>query len=94
MCERAAEGIERMRELSLLKYIIPELEEGYKVTQNKHHIYDCYEHYLRSLDYATKKGFNMYVRLAALFHDIGKPRTKRVKDRMLLFMVTKWLGQK
>jgi poly(A) polymerase/tRNA nucleotidyltransferase (CCA-adding enzyme) len=77
MSERAAEGIERMRELSLLKYIIPELEEGYKVTQNKHHIYDCYEHYLRSLDYAAKKGFNMYVRLAALFHDIGKPRTKR-----------------
>jgi poly(A) polymerase/tRNA nucleotidyltransferase (CCA-adding enzyme) len=77
MCERAAEGIERMRELGLLKYIIPELEEGYKVTQNKHHIYDCYEHYLKSLDYAAKKGFNMYVRLAALFHDIGKPRTKR-----------------
>jgi poly(A) polymerase/tRNA nucleotidyltransferase (CCA-adding enzyme) len=77
MCERAAEGIERMRELSILKYIIPELEEGYKVAQNKHHIYDCYEHYLRSLDYAAKKGFNMYVRLAALFHDIGKPRTKK-----------------
>jgi poly(A) polymerase/tRNA nucleotidyltransferase (CCA-adding enzyme) len=77
MSERAAEGIEKMRELSLLKYIIPELEEGYKVTQNKHHIYDCYEHYLRSLDYAAKRGFNMYVRLAALFHDIGKPRTKK-----------------
>jgi poly(A) polymerase/tRNA nucleotidyltransferase (CCA-adding enzyme) len=77
MSERAAEGIEKMRQLGLLKYIIPELEEGYKVTQNKHHIYDCYEHYLRSLDYAAKKGFNMYVRLAALFHDIGKPRTKK-----------------
>jgi poly(A) polymerase/tRNA nucleotidyltransferase (CCA-adding enzyme) len=77
MSERAAEGIERMRQLGLLKYIIPELEEGYKVTQNKHHIYDCYEHYLRSLDFAAKKGFNMYVRLAALLHDIGKPRTKK-----------------
>lgn len=77
MSERAAEGIEILRELGLLKYIIPELEEGYKVTQNKHHIYDCYEHYLRSLDFAAKKGFNKYVRLAALFHDIGKPRTKR-----------------
>ena len=77
MSERAAQGIETLRELGLLKYIIPELEEGYKVSQNKHHIYDCYEHYLRSLDYAAKKGFNMYVRLAALFHDIGKPRTKR-----------------
>jgi poly(A) polymerase/tRNA nucleotidyltransferase (CCA-adding enzyme) len=77
MSERAAEGIELLRELKLLKYIIPELEEGYKVTQNKHHIYDCWEHYLRSLDFAAKKGFNVEVRLAALFHDIGKPRVKR-----------------
>jgi poly(A) polymerase/tRNA nucleotidyltransferase (CCA-adding enzyme) len=77
MSERAAEGIEFLRELGLLRYIIPELEEGYKVTQNKHHIFECYEHYLRSLDFAAKKGFNEYVRIAALFHDIGKPRTKR-----------------
>ena len=75
--ERAAEGIELMRELGLLKYIIPELEEGVGVTQNKHHIYTCYEHCLKSLEYAAKKGFNTHVRLASLFHDIGKPRTKR-----------------
>jgi len=77
MGERAAEGIELLRKLSLLKYIIPELEEGYGVSQNKHHIYECYEHNLRSLDFAAKKNFNRYVRLAALFHDIGKPRTKK-----------------
>ena len=77
MSERAAEGLELLRELALLKYIIPELEEGYKVTQNKHHIYECYDHYLRSLDYAAKKNFNKFVRLSALFHDIGKPRVKR-----------------
>jgi tRNA U34 2-thiouridine synthase MnmA/TrmU len=47
------EGIELLRELSLLKYIIPELEEGYKVGQNKHHIYECYEHSLLSLKYAA-----------------------------------------
>ena len=77
MTENAAEGIELLRELSLLKYIVPELEEGYKLSQNKHHIYECYDHYLRSLNFAAKKNFNMSVRLAALFHDIGKPRTKR-----------------
>jgi len=75
--DRAAEGLEQLRQLSLLKYIIPELEEGYKITQNKHHIYECYEHYLKSLDFAAKKNFNKYVKLAALFHDIGKPRVKR-----------------
>lgn len=76
MSERPVKGIEFLRELGLLKYIIPELEEGYKISQNKHHIYECYEHYLRSLDYAAKKKFNQYVRVAALFHDIGKPRAK------------------
>jgi poly(A) polymerase/tRNA nucleotidyltransferase (CCA-adding enzyme) len=77
MAERAAEGIELLREIGLLKYVVPELEEGYRVTQNKHHIFECYEHYLKSLDFAAKKNFNKFVRLAALFHDIGKPRTKR-----------------
>ena len=77
MAERTAEGIELLREIGLLKYVVPELEEGYKITQNKHHIYECYEHSLKSLDFAAKKNFNKFVRLAALFHDIGKPRTKK-----------------
>jgi len=76
MSEKASQGIELLRKIKLLRYIIPELEEGYKISQNKHHIYDCYEHYLRSLDYAAKRGFNKYVRIAALLHDIGKPRAK------------------
>jgi poly(A) polymerase/tRNA nucleotidyltransferase (CCA-adding enzyme) len=77
MAERAVQGIELLRHLGLLKYIVPELEEGVGCSQNKHHIYDCYEHSLKSFDYAAKNNFNKYVRLAALFHDIAKPRTKR-----------------
>ena len=77
MADRAAEGIDLLRELGLLKYIIPELEEGYGVSQNKHHIYEVYDHNLRCLDYAAKKNYEKWVRLAALFHDIAKPRCKR-----------------
>jgi len=77
MADKAADGIELLKEMGLLKYIVPELEEGYKVSQNKHHIYACYEHAVFSLKYAAKKNFNKYVRLASLFHDIGKPRAKR-----------------
>jgi len=77
MSEKAAEGIELLRKLNILKQIIPEIEEGYKVKQNKHHIYDCYEHCIRSLDYAAKKNFNKHVRISALFHDIGKKRKKK-----------------
>jgi poly(A) polymerase/tRNA nucleotidyltransferase (CCA-adding enzyme) len=77
MSDRASDGIELLRELGLLKYIIPELEEGYEVGQNKHHIYDCYQHNLLSLKFACEKKFNKYVRIAALLHDIAKPRAKQ-----------------
>jgi len=76
MSDRAPEGIELLRELNLLKYVVPELMENYGIGQNKHHIYDCYTHALEALRYTVKKKFNLQVRLAALFHDIAKPRVK------------------
>lgn len=76
MAEKAADGIELLRELGLLKYIVPELLDNYGVTQNKHHIYDCYQHAVKALEYTAKKKFNMFVRLAALLHDIAKPKVK------------------
>ncbi|MFA5042245.1 MAG: HD domain-containing protein [Candidatus Paceibacterota bacterium] len=76
---RAAQGLSLMQETNLLKQIIPELEQGIGVTQNKHHIYTVWEHLLRSLDYAAKKNYSLEVKLASLFHDIGKPKTKRGK---------------
>jgi len=76
MADAASDGVDLLRELGLLKFIVPELLENYGVGQNKHHIYDCYTHALRALEYTAKKKFNMHVRLAALFHDIAKPRVK------------------
>lgn len=73
---RAQNGIVLLQETTLLHEIIPELEQGIGVTQNKHHRYTVYEHLLRSLDYAASKDYNRSVRLAALFHDIGKPKVK------------------
>jgi len=76
MADNAAKGIELLRELNLLKYIIPELLENYGVTQSKHHIYDCYTHAIKALEFCAKKKLGLDVRLASLLHDIGKPRTK------------------
>lgn len=70
-------GIETLRDLNLLSFILPELMEGINVGQNKHHIYTVWEHNLRALDYATKQNYSLEVRLASLFHDIGKPKSKR-----------------
>lgn len=77
MADGAADGIELLRKLSLLKHIIPELEDGYGIGQNKHHIYDCYTHNLLALKYAAQKHFSQNVRIASLLHDVAKPRVKR-----------------
>ncbi len=76
MADKAPDGVELLRDLGLLKFIVPELLENYGVSQNKHHIYDCYQHALKALEYTANKKFNLEVRLAALFHDIAKPRVK------------------
>jgi len=77
MTSQATKGIELLEELGLLKYVMPELREGIGIGQNKHHIYTVFEHSLRSLDYAAKNNYSLEIRLAALFHDIGKPKTKK-----------------
>jgi len=77
MTPQAAKGISLLEESGLLKYVMPELKEGVGIGQNKHHIYTVFEHSLRSLDYAAKNNYSLEIRLAALLHDIGKPKTKR-----------------
>ncbi|MDD3487229.1 MAG: CCA tRNA nucleotidyltransferase [Candidatus Moranbacteria bacterium] len=71
----AAEGVELLRELKLLQYILPELEKGYGVGQNRHHIYTIWEHSILSLKNCPSR--KLEVRLATLLHDIAKPDTKR-----------------
>ncbi|MFC1645173.1 CCA tRNA nucleotidyltransferase [Patescibacteria group bacterium] len=73
--EKPAKGVETLRESGMLTFIIPELEEGFGVDQNRHHIYTIYKHCLLSLEKCPSE--KLEVRLAALFHDIAKPQTKR-----------------
>jgi tRNA nucleotidyltransferase (CCA-adding enzyme) len=94
MTERSSEGIEELRKLNLLKQFLPELVEGYGVSQTKHHIYDCYEHAIYSLKYATKKNFSFHVRMAALLHDIGKPKSKHGEGKEATFHNHEIIGSK
>lgn len=64
-------GIKLMKKAGLLTIYLPELLEGYGMEQNKYHTHDVFHHILSTVDVAPKE-----VRLAALFHDIGKPRCK------------------
>jgi len=94
MADNASGGIEILRELGLLKYIVPELLENYGISQNKHHIYDCYQHAIKSLEYTAKKKFNMHVRLAALLHDIAKPKVKAGEGENATFYNHEVVGAK
>lgn len=66
-----------MRTMGILKYISQYLEDSVNVTQNGCHAYDVFEHLIRSMQCAVDKGYPLELRLAALFHDIGKPPTKQ-----------------
>ena len=68
-------GIDLMRKCGLLEQTIPELLTGFGVRQNRFHRYDIYYHNLYSCDAASHEDYR--IRLAALFHDIGKYHVKR-----------------
>lgn len=77
MSDNPDKGMEMMRELGVLKVIMPEIEEGVGVEQNKDHIYDVWLHSIKALKHSADKGFRINIRLAALFHDIAKPASRR-----------------
>ncbi|MDQ3076357.1 MAG: HD domain-containing protein [bacterium] len=81
MSESPASGIVMLQKFNLLKNIIPELEEGIGCEQGGAHIYDVWEHLLMALQHASDKNWPLEIRLSALFHDIGKPRTRRPGEK-------------
>jgi poly(A) polymerase/tRNA nucleotidyltransferase (CCA-adding enzyme) len=76
MSEQPKLGIEMLRDAKILQHIIPELEFGIGIKQPQAHLYDVWEHLLRTVQHSADKGFDLEMRLSALFHDIGKPKTK------------------
>ncbi len=70
-------GIVLLEKTGLLEYIIPELREGIGCEQGGAHKFAVFEHLLGALNHSAQKEFSTEIRLAALFHDIGKPITRR-----------------
>ncbi len=90
--KQPANGIELLHETKLLQYIIPELEEGTKIPQSKHHIYPVFKHLVLSLKNCPSKDWR--VRFAALIHDIGKPRTLKIIKGETTFYNHEYAGAK
>lgn len=71
----ARAGIELLHDLGLLKYVMPELEDGIGIV-NRPKILTVWEHNLKALEYGAKSGYPPLICLAALLHDVGKPATR------------------
>lgn len=62
-----------MRATGILAVTCPELMEGVGMEQNRYHSYDVWTHALSCLDACVG---DPILRIAALLHDVGKPRTR------------------
>lgn len=89
---KSMEGIERLKNLKLLQYIIPEILLGEKMEQNHHHVYTVLKHSLLSLKHCPSSKWQ--VRLAAFLHDVGKPASMKVIDGGRTFYNHEYIGAK
>lgn len=78
--QKPSTGLFQMEETGILSIFIPELLEGRNCIQNddrNYHIFDVFDHNCYACDGAPCD--NLIVRLAALFHDVGKPKSKTIR---------------
>ena len=76
-------GIALLVETGLADYVLPEIPKLKLEIDEHHHHKDVYEHTLKVLEQAISLedrlgGPNLVIRLAALLHDIGKPKTREL----------------
>lgn len=61
-----------------MKYVVPELIETYDMGQNAYHFGTVWEHTLAVVEHSTDFEAYLPVRLACVFHDLGKIKTRTV----------------
>ena len=82
MAPKPSIGLNLLAQSGLLEVFLPEMIKTKGVEQREdHHHKDVYFHTLQVLDNISKTTDNLNLRLAALFHDIAKPKTKRFNKK-------------
>ncbi|MEQ9367176.1 MAG: hypothetical protein RIF32_23285, partial [Leptospirales bacterium] len=64
-----------MDEIGMLDWFLPELAAGRDLAQNRYHKHDIFYHSIYTCDAVV--GPNLPLRMAGLFHDLGKVNTRR-----------------
>jgi len=83
MCDNPSIGFKSLEKMNLLQYIIPELIDlkGIEEVEGQTHK-DNFYHTLEVLDNISKKTNNLWLRWAALLHDVGKAPTKKFDKKI------------
>jgi tRNA nucleotidyltransferase (CCA-adding enzyme) len=76
--KRPSLAFDIMRRSGILAVSCPELMEGVGVEQNRYHTYDVWGHALACMDACEG---DAVLRIAALLHDVGKPRSRAFSDK-------------
>ena len=72
-------GLNILQEAGLMEFVFPEIAVMYGLDQsNEYHHKDIFYHTLEVVDNAAQLSDKLDLRLAALVHDIAKPKTRRL----------------
>lgn len=77
---KPSKGLILLKDSGILEIFIPELLEGIDVVQPEFHADDVFTHSLKACDAAEDS-----IKIAALLHDVGKPRTKTEDEKGIHF---------
>jgi poly(A) polymerase len=79
--EKPSAGLRVMGETGVLHLVFPEIAQMAGVDQRRdHHHKDVFLHTCTVVDNVAQTSDNLWLRFAALVHDIAKPRTKAFKE--------------
>jgi putative nucleotidyltransferase with HDIG domain len=82
LVKKPSVGLELLHETGLLEIFLPEFSQTKGIEQKeKYHHKDVFYHTLEVVDNIASLTDSLNLRLAALFHDIGKPKTKRFDEK-------------
>jgi tRNA nucleotidyltransferase (CCA-adding enzyme) len=76
--KKPSRAFDLMRTTGILGVTCPEMLEGVGMEQNKWHGYDVWRHGMACLDGCPG---DPVLRIAAMLHDVGKPRTRAFSDK-------------